>query len=88
MRRPLSGATHRAALPLTPPPYRCIKPGCRYAHAESISGASLHLVAADPASAATDDPGCHAGPTPPTTVVGELPRCPACSSPSLPQALL
>ena len=68
--------------------FKCVKPGCRYAHAESIRGASLHLVAADPASAASDGPACHAGPTPPTTVVGELPRCPACGAPSLPQALL
>ena len=68
--------------------FKCVAPGCRYAHAESIRGASLHLVAADPASAASDGPACHAGPTPPTTVVGELPQCPACGAPSLPQALL
>ena len=68
--------------------FKCVKPGCRYAHAESIRGASLHLVAADPACAASDGPACHAGPTPPTTVVGELPQCPACGAPSLPQALL
>ena len=68
--------------------FKCVTPGCRYAHAESIRGASLHLVAADPASAASDGPACHAGPTPPTTMVGELPRCPACGAPSLPQALL
>ena len=68
--------------------FKCVTPGCRYAHAESIRGASLHLVAADPASAASDGPACHAAPVPPTTVVGELPQCPACGAPSLPQALL
>ena len=65
-------------------------PLCAQREAETQApslGRTLPRLAA-PASRlqASGGPACHAGPTPPTTVVGELPRCPACRAPSLPQA--
>ena len=58
--------------------FKCVTPGCRFAKTESICGASLELARAEGGA-----PGEGA-----TTVVGELPRCPACNAPSLPQTLL
>jgi NAD-dependent deacetylase len=96
--------------------FKCVTPGCRYAHAESIEGDPLDLAVADaegalaaqpgggePSAVAAPDGAAHrlaevqggggdaadvAAAPGPTTVVGTLPRCPACSAPSLPQALL
>ena len=52
--------------------YKCAAPTCRYATSECIDGPPLTLRAA-PAGRA---------------VIGELPRCPGCGGPSLPQVLL
>ena len=112
--------------------FKCVTPGCRYAHAESIVGGPLDLAAAA-SEAEAQIPGLghteqlsaseplpfDSGPSaggrnaaaPPTeaglavedgiahrlaevgggaaaTAIGALPQCPACSAPSLPQALL
>ena len=76
---------------------KCVSSGCRFAETESICDASLDLQSVgslpeEEPRADSDETTSHeetpAAVGQATTVVGELPVCPACAAPCLPQTLL